>query len=273
MTATSRDQQSASESALDRLRSLCLSLPEVAEKEDWSNAFQVRGKTFCEYVSNHHGDGIVGAWCKAPPGVQGLLVDAARDRFYVPPYMGGHGWVGVRLDREVDWPQLASIIEDAYVLSAPKRLAVDLASHRPLGLETWAATTTPATIEVPSAEETAALETVRKACLALPGTSESEAFGRPVFKVRGKTFAMWNGGDFVADEVTFWCKAPQGAQQELVAANPARYFVPMYLGAKGWVGVRLNGAVDWDETAAVLRDAYLSAAPVTLARQVKAAQA
>jgi hypothetical protein len=109
---------------LDRLRKICLALPEATEKVAWSApTFRVRGKMFAMFLDNHHGDGRVALWCKAPLGVQEILVGAAPKRFFVPPYVGHKGWIGVRLDVEVDWDEIADILEDGYRMAAPKRLA------------------------------------------------------------------------------------------------------------------------------------------------------
>jgi len=82
-------------------------------------------------LDNHHGDGRLALWCNAPPGVQQTLVRDDGCRFFVPPYVGTRGWVGVRLEVDVDWEQVADLIEDAYWMSAPKRLLERLraASH------------------------------------------------------------------------------------------------------------------------------------------------
>jgi predicted DNA-binding protein (MmcQ/YjbR family) len=74
-------------------------------------------------ASNHHGRGRNAAWCKAPPGNQLLMVTAAPERFFIPPYVGPSGWIGVWLDEDVDWERLADILRDGYRLVAPKRLA------------------------------------------------------------------------------------------------------------------------------------------------------
>jgi hypothetical protein len=106
---------------LQRVRKLCLALPEATEKlSHGSPTFFVK-KTFVMYLDDHHGDGRLALWCAAPPGVQGELVDQEADRFFVPPYVGGRGWLGVRLDRDPDWDEIAGIIEDAYREVAPKR--------------------------------------------------------------------------------------------------------------------------------------------------------
>jgi hypothetical protein len=110
---------------LTRLRKLCLVLPESHEVEAWGEpTFRVRNKLFAMYASadTHHGDGRPAVWCKAAPGNQGLMVRADPSRFFVPPYVGPSGWVGVWLDRNVDWVELAELLCDSYRLVAPKRL-------------------------------------------------------------------------------------------------------------------------------------------------------
>lgn len=109
---------------LERLRSVCLGLPEVVERQSHgSPAFFVRGKrAFLMVASDHHGDGRYAAWCAAPAGMQGTLVATDAERFFVPPYVGCRGWIGVRLDRGVDWDELEGIVEDAFVEVAPARL-------------------------------------------------------------------------------------------------------------------------------------------------------
>jgi hypothetical protein len=78
------------------------------------------------YLDDHHGDGRLALWVAAPPGVQGELVDQEPERFFVPPYVGGRGWLGVRLDRDPDWVELAGIVEDAYRVVAPKKFLAEL---------------------------------------------------------------------------------------------------------------------------------------------------
>ena len=77
-------------------------------------------------LDDHHGDGRFAIWCAAPAGDQARLVDADPERFFVPPYVGHHGWLGVRLDRGVDWQEIAGIVEDAYCEIAPRRLVEGL---------------------------------------------------------------------------------------------------------------------------------------------------
>jgi predicted DNA-binding protein (MmcQ/YjbR family) len=100
-------------------------LPEAHEVEAWGEpTFRVRNKLFAMYASAdmHHGEGRPAVWCKAAPGNQSLMVRAAPQRFFVPPYVGPSGWVGIWLDGAVDWAELADLLRDSYRLVAPKRL-------------------------------------------------------------------------------------------------------------------------------------------------------
>ncbi|MCB9733940.1 MAG: MmcQ/YjbR family DNA-binding protein [Deltaproteobacteria bacterium] len=108
---------------LERLRALCLALPEATEKIAWGTdpTWRVRDKIFAMQKGNHEG-GRPSVWMKAPAGAQALLVAAAPDRVFVPPYVGHKGWVGVWLDGDVDWEGLARLVADAWREIAPKRL-------------------------------------------------------------------------------------------------------------------------------------------------------
>jgi len=110
---------------LDRLRAFCLSLPEAHEVESWGEpTFRVRGKIFAMYAAanNHHGAGRPGVWCKSTPMTQDALVRAEPARYFVPPYVGPRGWVGVYLDRRVSWRVLEDLVRDAWRATAPKRV-------------------------------------------------------------------------------------------------------------------------------------------------------
>jgi predicted DNA-binding protein (MmcQ/YjbR family) len=106
---------------IDRLRAICLALPEAVEKEAWGDpTFRVRDRIF---AMEKRGDGRVSVWCKAPAGSQMVLVGADPERFFVPPYVGLKGWIGVRLDNDPDWTEVAAVVKRSYRLIAPKRLA------------------------------------------------------------------------------------------------------------------------------------------------------
>ena len=110
---------------MSRLRAICLGFPEVTERlSHGSPAFFVRGrKTFVMALPNgHHDADFPHLWCAAPPGAQAELVEAEPDRYFRPPYVGGRGWLGLRLDVDVDDDELAALCEEAYRCVAPATL-------------------------------------------------------------------------------------------------------------------------------------------------------
>lgn len=110
--------------ALEQVRRICLDLPEVSERlSHGSPTWFVRGKkTFVTFVDDHHGDGRLAIWCAAPPGAQAQAVEQEPERFFRPPYVGGRGWLGVELDNDPDWDEMAAICHEAYRQVAPKTL-------------------------------------------------------------------------------------------------------------------------------------------------------
>jgi predicted DNA-binding protein (MmcQ/YjbR family) len=111
---------------LQHLRKICLAFPEATEKLTWedSNTFRVRDKIFA--MTAHDEDGNPSVWCKAAPGAQEVLVGADPDRFYVPPYVGSKGWIGIYMDRRMDWGQVQALVDESFRLVAPKRLVKTL---------------------------------------------------------------------------------------------------------------------------------------------------
>ncbi len=110
---------------LIKLRKLCLALPEAHEVLSHGEpTFRVKNKVFAMYANadNHHGRGRHAAWIKAAPGRQARAVKRAPGRFFVPPYVGPSGWVGVYLDATTDWTELRDILRDAYRIVAPTKL-------------------------------------------------------------------------------------------------------------------------------------------------------
>ena len=110
------------------MRNICLGLPEVSERLSHSapSFFIRQKKTLAMFHDDHHGDGELGIWCPAPRGVQAELVETQPDRFYVPAYVGHRGWLGMRLDRDPDWDEVAGVLVEAYRTVAPKKLVAEL---------------------------------------------------------------------------------------------------------------------------------------------------
>ncbi len=110
--------------ALAAVREICLGLPETTERlSHGAPTFFIREKrSFATVWDNHHGDGRFALICAAPEGLQAALVAGDPERFYVPPYVGHRGWIGVRLDRDFDRDEIAGLLEDAFAEVAPASL-------------------------------------------------------------------------------------------------------------------------------------------------------
>ena len=110
---------------------------------------------------------------------------------------------------------------------------------------------------------------VRAACLALPEVTERLSHGEPTWFIRGKkTFANY-ANHHHDDRLAFWCAAPDGAQEVLVAQDPERFFRPPYVGHRGWLGVYLDVPVDWDEIADLVAAAWRTVAPKRLLAELE----
>jgi hypothetical protein len=120
--------EATADAALREVRQICLALPAVTERlSHGSPTFFIRDKkTFVMFLDDHHEDGRLAIWCAAPPGVQEQLVEQEPARFFRPPYVGGRGWLGVCLDVDPDWEEVAAICADAYRQVAPKKLIAEL---------------------------------------------------------------------------------------------------------------------------------------------------
>ncbi len=116
-----------------QLRAICLALPEVTERPSHSApTWFVRGKNafVTLWATGHHANEFPHLWCAAAPGAQKELIAAEPDKFFRPPYVGGRGWIGVRLDGDLDWTELAELCQDAYRAIAPARLIAQLDVRR-----------------------------------------------------------------------------------------------------------------------------------------------
>jgi hypothetical protein len=113
--------------AYQRVREHCLALPETSERRSHGEpTWFVRKRVFVMAANDHHGDGRIALWVPAPEGAQAGLVSAAPEHCFLPPYVGHRGWVGVRLDRGLEWDAIAGAIEEAYIQVAPARLVAAL---------------------------------------------------------------------------------------------------------------------------------------------------
>jgi len=114
-----------SEALIERLRPICMALPDATEQIAWGEpTWRVRGKLFAQLDDHHHGSGHVSVWLPAPDGAQAALIDAEPDRIFRPPYVGHKGWIGVILDGDCDWSMVEVLVGQAYELIASARRPV-----------------------------------------------------------------------------------------------------------------------------------------------------
>jgi len=117
-----------SDDVVERVRAICLALPESTEKLSHGAPAFFAGKQFVQLsAAGHHDNHFPHLWAAAAHGVQDELIASAPNRFFRPPYVGHRGWVGMRLDGDVDWTEVAEICTDAFRAVAPKRLLALLA--------------------------------------------------------------------------------------------------------------------------------------------------
>jgi hypothetical protein len=238
---------------LDRaVHELCLAFPQSeALSSHGSPNFRVRGgKVFATYAVNHHGDGRIALWLNVPEGVQDAYVRAEPDQFFVPPYVGPSGWLGVRLDKGLPWKQVRELVRMAYERVAPPALKQSLQA-------------TPA-VAAPKRRITAAdvdprntprgkrvLSVMRKICLALPETQEGLQFGQPVWRAGAKVFAqaycyegVWRAAFWVGVEA-----------QGMMCADP-RYRIPEYMGHRGWIALDVSKSLNEGELRSLALASY-----------------
>ncbi len=233
------------------VREMCVWMPEVTEH--WSHgamAFKGAKRQFASFAVNHHGDGRVALWLAAPPGAQSLYVDAEPAHYFVPPYVGPKGWLGVNLNSGLDWQRVALHVREAYCHVAPDRLAAGLGGTPEIA---------PPDEEM-SPEEVDPLcrpdrreliDDLASQCLALPEVSSALQFGSPSWKAGKKTFAT----AYFADgklRYSFWV----GAERQSMLNDDPRYRVPAYTGANGWIELDAENATAPDELEGLVLDSY-----------------
>jgi hypothetical protein len=233
------------------VRDACLWLPEAEEfVSHGSPNFRVRGKTFATYAVNHHGDGRVALWLNAMPGSQELHVKAEPKHFFVPPYVGPRGWLGVILDRGIDWQRIAGLVREGYDKVAPADLRARTGKtpkFKPPAKALSASQIDP----FKSVRAKAVLAKLRKLCLKYPESSEGSQFGHPTWLAGKKTFtiARYDGPRLT---LCFWVGVDQ---QGLLSADP-RYRIPPYFGHNGWIALDVTDHSDWKEIQGLALHSY-----------------
>jgi hypothetical protein len=254
--------------AYARVRDICLRFPAAEEKiSHGAPSFHVRGKMFLTFVDDHHGDGRLAVWCKATPDEQRRLVAGNSSRFFVPPYVGVKGWVGVMVNPDgADWIELAILVEQAWASVAPARVLRE--GH--VGTGGAPLPPPPRRVTTDAAVAKAAFARLSKLCSALPEVTCEREGRHATFRVRKKTFAYFLDNHHGDGIVCAAIKGDKKANARAIAAEPKRFYLPAYVGPHGYLGIRLNASrVDWKDVGERLVSAYRSAAPKRLGSTVR----
>jgi predicted DNA-binding protein (MmcQ/YjbR family) len=233
------------------VRDVCLWLPEAEEfVSHGSPNFRVRGRTFATFAVNHHGDGRVALWLNALPGAQELHVRADPVHFFVPPYIGPRGWLGVELNRGIAWKRVAALVREAYEKAAPSDLRARIGNTPALkGPQRTLSAREIDPLKSPRA--LAVLKPFRKMCLQLPESREDRQFGHPVWQAGKKSFALCRA-DGLRFTLCFWV----GVDQQGLLTADSRYRIPPYMGHNGWIALDVTTDCDWKEIAALTLQSY-----------------
>jgi hypothetical protein len=226
------------------VREICLWFPEAEEVlSHGSPDFRVKGKTFASYVINHHGDGRIALWLNAPEGAQHHYVKQEPKHFFVPPYVGPRGWLGVNLDKGISWKTVARLVREAYTKVAPASLTKSLGTTIEITPPT--AKLKPEDIDpMQSKRAQSVLKELRAICLSLPETSEDKQFGNPVWRAGKKVFAQ--AYCYRADrklQLAFWV----GVDQQALLIRDRSFSIPAYLGHNGWIALDVTKDANWRE--------------------------
>jgi predicted DNA-binding protein (MmcQ/YjbR family) len=224
------------------VREVLLSFPEAEEVlSHGSPSFKVRGKTFATYTINHHGDGRVALNLDAPPGAQQLYTEMEPEYYFVPPYTGPKGWLGVELDKGLSWTTVAERAREAYEKAAPKELAARLGDTIEITPPDRAFR--PEEVDPFKGERAQqVLPQLEAICASLPETAKATQFGNPVWKAGKKTFVSthYYRGRL---SLQFWV----GPDQQTLLTQDPRYRIPDYIGHNGWIELDVEDQADWEE--------------------------
>ncbi len=231
----------------EAVRDLCLSLEDTEQTQGHGlPGFRVKGKIFAHYAVNHHGDGRVALWLHARDGAQQECLAMDEESYFVPPYVGPKGWLGVNLDKHLSWDEIQYQVAEAYLHTS--RMAANIEDIMP-NVEPPNAPIDPVEFD-PFHDPLCGkrLEEIRDFCFTLPEVLEVPQFGSPSFKAGKKTFAT----AYVRQGIPcgeIWV----GKDQQDALTTDKRFSIPRYIGRYGWIQLTLQD----DDSMALFRELAL----------------
>jgi len=235
----------------DVVREICLGMPETEEVVSHSFPhFRVAGKGFATYSVNHHGDEKVALLLNTSIEHQQMLVDSAPKIFFVPPYSGPQGWVGIELNKGLSWDRVSKLTWEAYIRMAPRSL---LKTVQPVHVQQPTQKMTAEDINpLKSKKNQKILQQLRSICLALPEVVEDSQFGNPAFRAGKKSFCNLSGRE-QRTRLQVWV----GPERQLsLTSIDDRFSIPAYVGHNGWIDLDLTNNQNWEEIKKFLLISY-----------------
>jgi predicted DNA-binding protein (MmcQ/YjbR family) len=236
----------------DVIRDIMAALPDVEEFVSHGQpTFRPRGqKVFATCTINHHGDGRVALNLMAPPGAQAVFVKLRPRVYFVPPYVGPAGWLGIELDKGLGWTTVCEHVREAYALVAPAELVRSM--KKDFRVQPPTRKFRPDEID-PFQRKTvqAVLKKLDAIAARLPETERGTRFGSPTWQAGAKTFVSthYYTGRL---KLVFWVGAER--QKELI--KDRRYEIAKYVGGSGWIYLDVEDEQDWSEINALALESY-----------------
>ena len=208
------------------------------------------GRFLRMYPINHHGDGRVALWLMAPPGAQAAFVKMRPRVYFVPPYVGPSGWLGIELDKGLGWSTVCEHVREAYAMVAPAELVRSM--KKDFRVRPPTRKFRPEEIDPFQGKAArAVLKKLDAICLRLPETERGTLFGSPTWQAGTKTFATahYYTGRL---KLSFWVGAAR--QKELI--KDKRFEISQYTGHNGWIDLDVEEEQDWAEIGALALESY-----------------
>lgn len=223
----------------------------------------IGGRQFASLSINSHGDRGVSLWLRAPEGAQAEYVSCAPDQYFIPPYVGPRGWLGIRLDREPTWARVAEHVREAWLTVAPKELAQqvpDIPEVSPPSRPMRDDEIDPLHGEIGRAW----LARIDALCQQWPETRLGEQYGSPCWYAGKKPFCKVQVGDFVIEALLL-----VGGEEQSMRLDDPRFHQPRYFGSRGWLGIRAAAVIDDDELGGLVEMAWRRVALKRMLRAVE----
>ena len=235
----------------DSTRELCLSLPGAEEvSQHGAPNFKIKGKTFAMFVLNHHGDGRVALWLNSPHGVQQLYTQLDPESYFVPPYVGVKGWLGMELNKNLDWKEIYTRVREAYEYASPSSPDIPPPDDLPVAPPDVAMLPEDINPWLGKGAQKM-LTTMHEHCLRLPETVREERGSHPTWKGGKKAYAS-----VAHDQGRLKLRFKIGVEQQAFLESDPRYTIPLYYGASGWINLDVQNGVNWEEVDGLLESSY-----------------